>query len=264
MKSLRNGLRCLELLARCDGALPIALVCQELKLPRSSAYRLLAAMSSEGFIRPGPDSGIYVAGPQMLASASAVLGNFDVREAAWPYMRELSEETGHSVYLMVRSGFKAVCIEMVAGNDGLHLNVQLGTQRDLHCSGIAKIFLPSLTEREIKQFLARPLEQFTSGTISSERKLRTQIASIRNDGFAISTGEYVSGARSIGVPITNHQGQVIAGLGIGGSAQKLSDSAIKNMVRAMQRAAARVSADLGSVTAGAKTGRGVSPRKRAA
>lgn len=245
MKSLANGLACLRLLARHDGVLPVSLVCRELKLPRSSAYRLLATLASEGFLKAGTEVGTHVAGPQLLAVGSVALASFDVREIALPHMRQLRNLTTHSIYLMVRSGFEAVCIEMVAGNDGLRLDVALGSRRELHCSGIAKVFLPSLSEGEMAEWLARPLSRYTRGTVADGAALLPQIQAIERDGFAVSTGEYVPGARSVGVPIRNHQGQTVAALGLGGSEQMLSDGVLDKVVSKMKAAAAAISAELG-------------------
>jgi IclR family transcriptional regulator, KDG regulon repressor len=245
MKSLTNGLVCLRMLAQHDGKLPVGLVGKELKLPRSSAYRLLATLAAEGFLRPGADAGTYAAGPELLAIGSLALARIDVREIALPHMRRLSEQTTHSVYLMIRSGFEAVCIELVPGNDGLHLNVGLGARRHLHCSGIAKVFLPSLSEVEIERYLDKALPRFTSSTTTDGAKLRKQAAEIERNGFAMTTGEFVVGARSIGVPIHNHQGKLIAALGLGGSQQKLSDQYLPKVLAATKHAAAAISEEFG-------------------
>jgi DNA-binding IclR family transcriptional regulator len=245
MKSLTNGLTCLRLLARFDGVLQIANVCEELALPRSSAYRLVATLVNEGFLRPGPETGKYVGGSELLALGSVVLDRMDVRQVALPHMHRLSEATTHSVYLMIQSGFEAVCIEVVSGNDGLRLDVHLGTRRQLHCSGIAKVFLPVLSETEIDRLSRDKPLRFTDETTQDWNEIRREIEEIKRSGYAVSSGEFVAGARSLGVPIKNYQGRTIAALGIGGSQQKLSDAILPHVIGEMTKAAEAISVEIG-------------------
>lgn len=244
MGSLDKAFRCLHLLAVNGGRITVQGVCEDLDIPQSTTYRLLAELTKYGFLQPG-GNGSYVAGPQLYHLAGVALSSLEMRSIALPLMQELSAKITHSVYLMIRSGFDAVCVEKVDSSDGLQLNVRIGSRRKLHSSGIAKIFLPYVSESELNDYLKQPLDRFTPSTVTTREALLPQIESIRQNGYAISTQEFAPGARSIGVPIRDFRGSVIAGLGVGGSIQALSDATLPGVLAQMQETAGEISRQLG-------------------
>lgn len=245
MKSFQKGMEIIKMLSDLDGRVTVVAICERLGIPRSTAYRLVTAACQAGMLQPDREPSVYTAGPELRRLGRISLETFDVRRVAYPVMVALSRKTTHSIYLMVPARFEAVCVEKVEGSDGLHLNVELGTRRALHCSGIAKVFLPYLGSRELDEYLSQPLQGYTSKTHTDGKALRREIATIRKQGYAISSGEFVAGARSLGFPLHDHRGTVIAALGVGGATQKLSDSALPSIIASMKEGAASVSAALG-------------------
>lgn len=253
MKSLRKGMEILKMLADHDGRLSVADICEQRGIPRSTAYRILVAACDAGMFQADPQPGFYVAGPEILRIGSAALGNLDIRKAAYPIMVELSRAIGHSVYLMGPSRLEAICLEKVEGNDGLQLSVNIGARRPMHTSGIAKVFLPNLSDDEIREYHATPLQRFTDRTIIDTASLQREIELTRQRGYGYSDGEYVPGARSLGLPIRDFRSKVVAALGVGGAAERLSDARLPFVVEQMMQAASSVSAALGHLDRPAAT-----------
>jgi IclR family transcriptional regulator, KDG regulon repressor len=245
MKSLRKGMEIIKMLTDGRGRVTVADICEAQSLPRSTVYRILAAACDEGILQQDIEPAVYTAGPELRRLTNVLLAKLDIRQVALPIMTSLARATTHSIYLMTRSKFEAVCIEMVEGSDGLRLSVGLGTSRLLHCSGIAKVFLPCLGEEEIEQYLRQKLPSFTDATITSAKAIRREIEATRRQGYGISSGEFALGARSLGFPIRDFRGDVVAGLGIGGSMSKLSDRELPKIVTAMQEGAEAISIGIG-------------------
>ena len=242
-KSLEKGLDILNFAIEHGPRFTVVDVCQELGRPRSTAYRLLSTFVRRGFLLLALET--YEPGPQLFALASLVLGQTELRNVALTPMKKLSLETAHSVFLMVRADTEAVCIGRVECPDGLQLALNIGSRRPLHGSGIARVFMASLSEAELESLLAKPLSRFTPFTMTDPDQLRQEILKTRQRGYSISTNEFIIGARSIGVPIRDFSGRVIAALGIGGTVDTLPDEEISRMAALAMANADEISRRLG-------------------
>lgn len=250
LRSLEKGLDLLALISERSTRLSMRDVCEALGLPRSTAYRFLSTFVAREFLEPDHEAGFYRPGRRLQQLGSAVLGALDLRGAARPAMQALSVGTAQSVFLMVRVDTDAVCIDKVEGPEGLQLSLRVGGRRPLHCSGIAKVLLAHLPDDELAAFISKSVPRFTPFTICNAKQLRAELAKTRRQGYAISTQEFLLGARSLGVPIRDFSGRVIAGLGLGGMVDRLPDSRIPTIVRMMKLHAAEISAKLGYIDGG--------------
>lgn len=250
LRSLEKGLDLLALISERSARLSMRDMCESLGLPRSTAYRFLSTFVAREFLEPDNEPGFYRPGKRLHQLGSAVLGALDLRGAARPAMQALSVETAQSVFLMVRVDVDAVCIEKVEGPEGLQLSLRVGGRRPLHCSGIAKVLLAHLPDDELGKFLSKRVPRFTPFTVCNPKRLRAEMAKTRRQGYAISTQEFLLGARSLGVPIRDFSGRVIAGLGLGGMVDRLPDSRIPSIVKIMKVQAAEISQKLGYIGGG--------------
>src|SRR5262249_61379656 len=66
-------------------------------------------------VEAGSRSGTYRLGWRLLRLGSAVIERLDERQAALPVMERIHERTGETVFLLVRRGDEAVCIERLGG-----------------------------------------------------------------------------------------------------------------------------------------------------
>src|SRR4051794_1216748 len=107
-------LDCLER-AEDPADLSVAELAELMGEPRTSVYRLISTLDELGWIEPGSRRGTYRLGLKLFRLGGAVMRRFDVRQAALPTMEGIHEKTGETVYLCVRRGLEAVCIERIAG-----------------------------------------------------------------------------------------------------------------------------------------------------
>jgi IclR family acetate operon transcriptional repressor len=64
--------------------------------------------------------------------------------------------------------------------------------------------------------LAEPLVSVTDSTVINRQDLLAELRSIRERGWASSSGERQSGAASIAAPVLNHAGAPVAALSVSG------------------------------------------------
>jgi DNA-binding IclR family transcriptional regulator len=211
---LNKAVALLELLADRGemGAADLAAATDE---PRSSVYRLLASLADLGLVDPGVQRGTYKLGLGLFRLGSAVVGQFDVRRAAVPAMEELHRDTGQTIFLSIRRGNEAVCIERLDGRDVQSMALRLGGSLPLHMGATPIVLLAYQPQAFIDEYLARAdLKAGVAGAARGKTALAAELKQIRSEGFAISDEDVTPGIAAIGAPVFGMDGSVQAAVSI--------------------------------------------------
>lgn len=185
--------------------------------PRSTVYRLLANLRRLGFVEPGSRRGSYRLGLELFRLGSAVLTRFDERQAALPVMERIHEETGETVFLCVRRGLEAVCIERLDGRRVQSLALRVGGSLPLHAGAAPRVLL-AYAQRDLwRDYVsATPLERLTPHTPTTAEDLVPMLEQIRRVGYAVSDEDVTVGIAALGAPIFDYRGTLRAALSISG------------------------------------------------
>jgi DNA-binding IclR family transcriptional regulator len=237
--------RVLELLAD-QGEMPIAALIEALEEPRTSVYRLLESMQELGWVEPGARRGQYRLGIKVFRLGAAVSQRFDERQAALPVMERLHEQTGETVFLCVRRGLEAVCIERIDGARVQILELRLGGRLPLHVGGAPRALLAFADKSLWDEYLLRaPLTTYTNKTLNTPELVRQALAEDLDTGVVISDEDVTVGIASIAAPIFNHTGEVRAAISLAGVVPALLGEHRQRHVSMIRNAADEVSRSLG-------------------
>ena len=218
--------------------------------PRSTVYRLLSSLQTLELVEPGSRRGTYRLGLRLFRLGSAVVARFDERQAALPVMERLHEETGETVFLCIRRGFEAVCIERIDGRLVQSMALRLGGSMPLH-AGAATRALLAHEPRTLWDDYARAaqLERFTEHTLVTGEALVADLEATLATGVAVSDEDVVLGIAAVGAPIFDHQGRVCASISMSGPRPTILGDAEKSSRRLIAEAGAEISRSLGHVAA---------------
>jgi IclR family acetate operon transcriptional repressor len=211
---VRRTLRALELLA--TGPQTQADVARDLAVHRRTARRLLARIVEEGYAAPA-QSGRHVA--YRATSRLAVLGRqaaegLDVVAIAQRHLAALDpDRVGvRFVALLDEEGVWMPHVERPDGGDPLGSADLLGGTRPLHATAAGKVFL-SADAGLAGEVLNHELLVFTARTLATRADLLLELASAREQGFAVEDGEHHVDLRAAASGATNHVGRTVAALG---------------------------------------------------
>jgi DNA-binding IclR family transcriptional regulator len=239
--------RVLDLLAD-RGDMPIAALIEELDEPRTSVYRLLESMQELGWVEPAPQRGLYRLGLKLFRLGATVSRRFDARQAALPAMERLHEETGETVFLCVRRGFEAVCIERIDGARVQILELTLGGRLPLHVGGAPRALLAFEDEAFWDEYLYRaPLTTYTTKTHNTPELVRQSLQEDVQAGIVISDEDVTQGIASIAAPVFDHTGRVCAALSLAGVVPALLGDNLPRSESLIREAATATSRSLGYV-----------------
>jgi len=208
--------------ARTMGVTEIA---QALKLSKAVVHRILASFRGKGFIVLDENTRRYSLGPQSLYLGLAYMENIDVKALARPVMEDLVAKTNETSTLSIKVGRARVYIDQVTPPRDVKMVVQLGRQVPLHAGASSKAFLAFMDQTEIDSYLNEPLEKLTAATQTDPRKLRKELAEIRERGYAMSMGERMEGAGSVAAPVFGHDGRPTAVISVSGPVERFRDAA---------------------------------------
>ena len=130
-------------------------------------------------------------------------------------------------------------------DDPLSISQDIGAKLPLHATSTGKLLLAHQPPARIDQLLSQPLTALTPDTITDVDQLRAELDAIRHNGYAKTLGEYDVGFVSVAAPILDPARTVIAALGVGGPALRLTEERLPDIMATLQVAAQRVSRRLG-------------------
>jgi len=179
-------------------------------------YRLLTGLEALDMVEAGSQTGTWRLGWRLLRLGTAVIARLDERQAALPVMERIHERVGETVFLLVRRGGNAVCIERLEGLRVQSLALRLGGSLPLYAGAGPRALLAWEPESEWEEYAAVGLEQVGDLVPPSPDDLFEELQVTRKRGYAVSDEDVTSGIASLGAPILDYTGAVRAALSIGG------------------------------------------------
>jgi DNA-binding IclR family transcriptional regulator len=196
-----------------------------LQLSKAVVFRILASLLDRGYVEFDAQSRRYLLGPRSLSLGMAYLERADVRQPAHDALVKLSARSGETATLSLRTGWERMYVDQVLPVDDIKMVVTIGRPFPLHAGASSKAFLAFLAGEEQDRFFAehRSLETLTEATIVDETALRTELAEIRERGYAESRGERQPGAGSVAAPIFDRGGLPAAVVSVCGPVVRFED-----------------------------------------
>lgn len=213
--ALERGLALLAAVARDQARRSALDIGQDLGLPIATTHRLVATLAKAGYVHR-VRRGHYVAGPALLAISEAVSARAAAAEVARPVLARLARRTGLTAHLgCLESNMVTYLIKEGSEPD---VFTREGIQLEAYCSGIGKVLLAHLPEKDQAEYLASaPFIALTPRTITEPEALRQTFGRAREEGYAVDDEEVVSGLTCLAVPVPAASGAVTFAISVSGS-----------------------------------------------
>jgi IclR family pca regulon transcriptional regulator len=218
-QSLERGLAVLSSFTPDRSALGISELARKLGLTRSTTHRYVATLAALGYLHQDEVTRKYRLGPRVLDLGFSVLGSLELREIAGPYLRRLTDSTGHTSNLAIRDDTDVILIDRVRGRPGryhhLEFSLHAGSRLPSYCSATGKALLAFLSRPDLDRLLERiDLVQRGPRTLTSKAALLADLEQVRRTGVAVNDEELESALRSIAVPVRSRSGEVVAAVNV--------------------------------------------------
>jgi IclR family acetate operon transcriptional repressor len=207
----------------------------------STVSRQLGTLAASGLVERVPATGRYRLGLRIVHLANALLARLDVREVARPHLLALVEATGETATLSVPGDDDAITVDFVPGHHQVQPVSRLGRPSIAHATSAGKVML-AFSGRELPE---GPLRAYTPRTITDPRKLATEIATVREQGYATAVGEREPDLTAIAAPIRSSRGELEAIVALQGPSSRFGENDIERALPLLRERADAISRELG-------------------
>lgn len=140
----------------------------------------------------------------------------------------IAERSKEYVHLMCEQHGLERNIYKVAGENAVGSEYHMAKEQKadyLHFTASGKAVLAHLPEGRIDRIVeTHGLVSKTPNTITDPVRLKNELDTIREQGYAVNDEEEIVGIRAVGVPIRDETGAVLGGLSISGPTGRLTDT----------------------------------------
>lgn len=206
--TISRALYLLAMLADARGPVTVKQVSTDLKVPPSTAHRLLNALAAEGFVAAS-GSGVYRIGPRFYRIAALVSQGTSPVSIVQPIVDTLAAKYNETVLLgrYVAADGAMDFVYRADGSQKLTYQIDLHRPLSLYWGASGKAILAFLPEDQIQQILRRERGASVSGDkLPPLNAALAELRKVRERGYAVSEGEKLPGARGVAAPIFDAKG----------------------------------------------------------
>lgn len=214
VRSVDRALDILERLASVPDGLPLVGLAQSLEINTSTCHHLLATMALRGYVMQDPVTRYYLLGNQVFRLQNLRGSNIDLLTEARPILQELNRATGEAVHLAVMQARELVTLAKLESLHAVRVDSgSIGKSDAAHATATGKALLAFMEEETVGQILReKGLHAFTDRTITRVEDLMAELASVREQGYAVDDEEFQPGVYCVGAPVRNYKGHVVASI----------------------------------------------------
>ncbi|MDT0403448.1 MULTISPECIES: IclR family transcriptional regulator [Streptomyces] len=240
--SVDHALRAAAIL-QMEGGATVSQLAERLGVARSTAHRILAMLVYRDFAVQGEDR-VYRAGPVLELAAHSQSLVSRLRAAALPHLRRVVDLLDETTNLIVRTGDTARFIASVECRRALRVGSREGMVFPAHRVTAGLLLLADLSDEELDEVYAPERYRDRPGERPDPARLRTELARLRRNGFAVNQERSERGLVAVGVPVRDRDGTAVAGLSVSMPGVRYDPHRLQPLVSTLEAAARALEADL--------------------
>lgn len=247
ISSVDNALEVLLALSLKEG-LSIRELSKELGISRSTLYRILRTLQHKDFVRQDIDTEKYSLGFKVFELGTSVKEKFDIRNIAYPYLKELRDSTGETVQLAAVDKEEIVILEIIQGIGELRIFSSAGLRFPITYGNFGKVFLAQKPDDKIIKLIEKyPLKKYAVNSIIEREAFLRNLEEVRSLGFSIGIDDPIDCAFCIASPIFDHNQQIIASIGLSGPKTPSNMENLDKIAATIKDVSQKISRELGFV-----------------
>ncbi|MBU6302504.1 MAG: IclR family transcriptional regulator [Verrucomicrobia bacterium] len=233
----------LDLLARHGTGLTLAEVTRRSGFTQNLVFRLLKTLVIMGYAMQREDNKAYALTNRLLQLTGPRTGERSLAFCAHEALRNLRDETGETVQLVIESGGKALVLEQFRGTHALQVCGEVGMRIPLYSCAPGKAILASWGESPLAAWFreeGKTLKKFTERTLARREDLLPALENIRRLGYAVDRAEGVEGIHCVAAPVFDHYRQPIGAITVMAPINRMPEEEFPAFARRCQETVERI------------------------
>ncbi|MBN2405652.1 MAG: IclR family transcriptional regulator [Coriobacteriia bacterium] len=201
-------------------------------LSKSTTHRLLSTLQSEGMVDFDRRTARYRLGLRVFRLGSVAAGSLTLIKEAEPLMRSITDEIDETSLLLVADGSDALCVGRFDGREPVRvLDLEPGRRAAFNCGAAQRVLLAHLPDRSWEEVVERHVVRMTEYSLLTVEELERDRREIRERGYSVGWEDRTRYACSLGAPVRDAGGSVIAAVSISGIVQRFSAERLPSLIR---------------------------------
>jgi len=209
-------------------------------LERSTAHRLLQRLVHEGMLTRENAGRGYRLGPLLHELGLDALPDNQFKEAAQPFLGQLTRITGDMAFLVMRRGYETVCLDRMLGNFAIQtLAVGVGDRHPVGVGAGGAAILAAMEDAELPIVIAAMERQLQRYGLT-EAALRERVERTRKLGYALDEGLTVADVTALSRPVCNKLGVPIGAVTVASIKSRMTPKRRNIIDRALHDCVTRI------------------------
>jgi IclR family pca regulon transcriptional regulator len=229
VQSLSRGLTVLQAFNAERPAMTLADMSRATGLTRATARRLLHTLVTLGYVCT--DGRTFELTPRVLDLGFAYVSSLQLPDIAQPFMEALSDRVHESVSASVLDGPQIVYVARVNTQRIMGISLAIGSRLPAAWTSMGRVLLAGLTDAQLDEFLdGLVITELTMQSITDRDTLRSEIHSVRSQGYALIDQELEEGIRSVAAPLRDRRGRTLAAINVGTHAARVTLKELRGVI----------------------------------
>jgi DNA-binding IclR family transcriptional regulator len=230
IKSVTNACRLIEHLQRVEEG-SVTQLAEATGLSPGTVHTYLATLREEKYvIKEGTR---YRLGPKLLTLGEYVRNHSVIYRAAKGQIEKLAEDTGESAHLIIEHDGQLFALYERFGRNAVgveyHDRKREQALNHLHCTAAGKAILSELPEAAVREIMdERGMPRNTEHTITDVATLLSELAEVRERGYAFVDEEQMAGIRAVGAPIVRSGDGAVGAVAVSGPTARLKNGKFRD------------------------------------
>lgn len=199
MNSINRTLNILSYITASTVPVTPQMISNELNIPVSTVYRLLAILINWEFITYARQYGTYTVGAQSIKTQEKYYQHSLLMNSSKIELQSLSKKTQETVAIITSNLCETICVDMIESSQALRCSFVIGRGNTLIKGASAKTLLAFRDADYQSLVFETHGEQLQSP--ESITQLKQALTQIRQQGYGVSYGEIDEGVLGVSAPI---------------------------------------------------------------
>lgn len=232
-----------EAVVEIGGTVKPGQIGEALGLPKPTVHRLIKTAEEAGFLRRDIDGRSYGPGPRLQRLAANTTTAAQVQLSRSAILRKLSEKIGETCNLSTPDRDGMMYLDRHETAWPLRIQLPTGSTVPFHCTASGKMYLSTLGIAQLEQTMnIIGMDARTPYTITDMARLKSELSTIRTQGFATDDQEFMIGMVAIALPVSDPRGRLMSTISIHAPIQRVDLGQLQRHLDDLQTAAKQLSA----------------------
>jgi DNA-binding IclR family transcriptional regulator len=244
VQSVDRALLVLEIIA-VRGQAGVTEIAAELGVHKSTVSRLITVLEARGYVEQLSDRGKYRLGFAIARLARSGSAQLNLAKQSQQACDLLAAEVGETVNLALLDDNRIVNIVEASPQAEISVRTWVGQSCPAHATSSGKVLLAGLAPAEVRTLLGVRLDTFTATTVATRAELESELAAVRENGWASVEEELEIGLNAVAAPVYDSTAEVVAALSVSGPSYRLGSEHFAQVAKQTVAAADGISRRLG-------------------